>query len=47
MSTLIKGTAILTLGMFISKVLGVIYIIPFYSLVGKDNIGRYQSAYIP
>lgn len=47
MSTLIKGTAILTLGMFLSKVLGVIYIIPFYSLVGKDNIGLYQYAYIP
>ncbi|WP_422122864.1 oligosaccharide flippase family protein [Planococcus sp. X10-3] len=47
MSTLIKGTAILTLGMFLSKVLGVIYIIPFYSLVGSENIGLYQYAYIP
>src|SRR5690606_7446780 len=47
MSTLIKGTAILTLGMFLSKVLGVIYIIPFYSLVGEENIGLYQYAYIP
>lgn len=47
MSTLIKGTAILTLGLFLSKVLGVIYIIPFYDLVGEDNIGLYQYAYIP
>lgn len=47
MSNLVKGTAILTLGMFISKVLGVIYIIPFYSLVGEENIGLYQYAYIP
>ena len=47
MSSLIKGTAILTLGMFISKVLGVIYIIPFYGLVGEENIGLYQYAYIP
>ncbi|MGB6778810.1 putative polysaccharide biosynthesis protein [Planococcus citreus] len=47
MSSLIKGTAILTLGLFLSKVLGVIYIIPFYSMVGADNIGLYQYAYIP
>lgn len=47
MSTLIKGTAILTVGLFLSKVLGVIYIIPFYGLVGEDNIGLYQYAYIP
>ena len=47
MSSLIKGTAILTLGLFLSKILGVIYIIPFYSMVGKDNIGLYQYAYIP
>ncbi|WP_203333267.1 putative polysaccharide biosynthesis protein [Planococcus beigongshangi] len=47
MSTLIKGTAILTLGMFLSKVLGVMYIIPFYGLVGEENIVLYQYAYIP
>ena len=47
MSSLIKGTAILTLGLFLSKVLGVIYIIPFYDMVGEENIGLYQYAYIP
>ena len=47
MSTLIKGTAILTLGLFLSKVLGIIYVIPFYSMVGEENIGLYQYAYIP
>lgn len=47
MSTLIKGTAILTLGLFISKILGVIYVIPFYDMVGEENIGLYQYAYIP
>ncbi|RNF40790.1 putative polysaccharide biosynthesis protein [Planococcus salinus] len=47
MSTLIKGTAILTLGLFLSKILGVVYIIPFYSMVGEENIGLYQYAYIP
>jgi O-antigen/teichoic acid export membrane protein len=47
MSTLIKGTAILTLGLFLSKVLGIIYVIPFYDMVGEENIGLYQYAYIP
>ncbi|MTD29525.1 polysaccharide biosynthesis protein [Planomicrobium sp. YIM 101495] len=47
MSTLLKGTAILTLGLFLSKVLGVIYIIPFYGMVGEENIVLYQYAYIP
>lgn len=47
MSTLMKGTAILTIGLFLSKVLGLIYIFPFYAIVGEDNIGLYQYAYIP
>ena len=46
-NTLFKGTAILTLGLFLSKVLGVIYVIPFYAMVGEKNIGLYQYAYIP
>ena len=47
MSSLMKGTAILTIGLFLSKVLGLIYVFPFYALVGADNIGLYQYAYIP
>lgn len=47
MSNLMKGTAILTLGMFLSKVLGLIYIFPFYAIVGQENIALYQYAYIP
>ena len=46
-NTLFKGTAILTLGLLMSKILGVIYVIPFYSMVGEKNIGLYQYAYIP
>ncbi|MFX3673662.1 MAG: oligosaccharide flippase family protein [Paenisporosarcina sp.] len=46
-NNLYKGTAILTLGLFLSKILGVIYIIPFYAMVGEENIGLYQYAYIP
>ncbi|AQQ52765.1 putative polysaccharide biosynthesis protein [Planococcus lenghuensis] len=47
MSTLMKGTAILTIGLFLSKVLGVLYVIPFYALVGAENIALYMYAYIP
>lgn len=47
MSNLMKGTAILTMGMFLSKVLGLIYIFPFYAIVGEKNIALYQYAYIP
>ncbi|KGR74728.1 putative polysaccharide biosynthesis protein [Ureibacillus manganicus] len=47
MSTLMKGTAVLTIGMFLSKVLGLIYIFPFYAIIGEDNLALYQYAYIP
>ncbi len=47
MSSLMKGTAILTIGLFLSKLLGLIYIFPFYAIVGEENIALYQYAYIP
>ncbi|WP_088005558.1 putative polysaccharide biosynthesis protein [Indiicoccus explosivorum] len=47
MSTLLKGTAILTAGLFLSRVLGVLYVIPFYAMVGEENIPLYMYAYIP
>lgn len=47
MSNLVKGTAILTIGLFLSKALGLFYVIPFYAIIGKENIGLYQYAYIP
>lgn len=46
-SKLIKGTAILTLGLFLSKALGLLYVIPFYAIVGAENIALYQYGYIP
>lgn len=46
-SNLIKGTAILTIGLFLSKALGLLYVIPFYAIVGKESVGLYQYAYIP
>src|SRR5690606_1684918 len=35
------------IGLFLSKALGLLYVIPFYAIVGKENIGLYQYAYIP
>ncbi|MDW0117135.1 polysaccharide biosynthesis protein [Sporosarcina thermotolerans] len=46
-SNLVKGTAILTIGLFLSKALGLLYVIPFYAIVGEENVGLYQYAYIP
>ncbi len=46
-SKLVQGTAILTIGLFLSKALGLIYLIPLYAIVGKESIGLYQYAYIP
>ncbi|MFC4409739.1 oligosaccharide flippase family protein [Chungangia koreensis] len=46
-NSLVQGTMILTIGLFLSKVLGLIYIAPFYSIVGSENIGLYQYAYVP
>lgn len=46
-SNLLKGTMILTVGLLLSRILGVLYIIPFYQLVGEEYIGLYQYAYVP
>ena len=46
-SNLLKGTAILTIGLFLSKALGLLYVIPFYAIVGDESVGLYQYAYIP
>ncbi|GEK33877.1 putative polysaccharide biosynthesis protein [Kurthia sibirica] len=47
MSSLMKGTAILTIGMFLSKILGLVYIFPFYAIIGQENVTLYSYAYIP
>lgn len=46
-SKLIRGTFILTLGTFISKFLGLFYVIPFFALVGKEGTALYNYAYVP
>lgn len=46
-STLIKGAFILTLGSVLSKILGLLYVIPFNMLLGGEGVGLYAYAYIP
>ncbi|MCH1625370.1 putative polysaccharide biosynthesis protein [Ferdinandcohnia quinoae] len=44
-SKLLRGTFILTLGTYISRILGMIYIFPFTYLVGETGIALYQYGY--
>ena len=46
-SNLVKGSAILTIGLFLSKALGLLYLVPFYAIVGEETIALYQYAYVP
>lgn len=46
-SKFIKGTVIMTVATFLSKFLGMIYIIPFNYLVGARGAALYSYAYIP
>ncbi|MBD8006035.1 putative polysaccharide biosynthesis protein [Bacillus norwichensis] len=47
-SKLIRGTFILTLGTILSKVLGLLYVIPFYRIIGgAEQAALYQFGYVP
>lgn len=46
-SNIIRGTMLLTAASFLSKFLGMIYVIPFNELVGHEGGALYQYAYIP
>ncbi|EMG28973.1 polysaccharide biosynthesis family membrane protein [Listeria fleischmannii 1991] len=47
-SKLLRGTFILTLGTLLSKVLGILYVIPFYAIVGGDDpMLLYNFGYVP
>lgn len=46
-SNLLKGTMILTIGLLLSRILGVLYVIPFYQLIGEEYVVLYQYAYVP
>ncbi|MFS0864484.1 putative polysaccharide biosynthesis protein [Fredinandcohnia sp. 179-A 10B2 NHS] len=44
-SKLLRGTFILTLGTYISRVLGMVYLFPFVYLVGETGLALYQYGY--
>lgn len=46
-SKLLRGTFILTFGTILSKVIGLIYVIPFYQIVGKHGTTLYSYGYVP
>lgn len=46
-SNLLRGTFILTLGTYISRVLGMIYVFPFVALVGYQGTALYSYGYLP
>ncbi|MDF1508666.1 polysaccharide biosynthesis protein [Robertmurraya sp. DFI.2.37] len=46
-SKLLRGTFVLTSGTFISKFLGLFYVIPFFALVGNEGTALYNYAYVP
>ena len=44
-STFLQGAFIATLGIVLSKILGIIYVIPFYSIIGDQGGALYGYAY--
>jgi O-antigen/teichoic acid export membrane protein len=46
-STIVRGAFLLTAASFLSKFLGMIYIIPFNAMVGEEGIALYTYAYLP
>ena len=45
---LVRGTFLITLSILITKVLGVLFIIPFYAIVGgEENLAPFNYAYAP
>ena len=46
-SRFIKGAMILSLSMFVTRLLGLLYVIPFQRLVGPSGLALYAYAYVP
>lgn len=42
-----KGAIILSLSMFLTRILGLLYVIPFQRLVGERGLALYAYAYVP
>ncbi len=47
LSKLVRGSLLLTAATFLSKFLGLIYLIPFNALVGTEGGALYNIAYVP
>lgn len=47
MSNLVRGSLLLTAATFLSKFLGLIYLVPFNALVGAEGASLYNIAYVP
>lgn len=47
MSNLVRGSMLLTIATFLSKFLGLVYLIPFNALVGAEGGALYNFAYVP
>ena len=43
--TFLKGTIITTIGIVITKILGLLYVIPFHSIIGDEGGALYGYAY--
>ncbi len=46
-SSIIRGTLILSVAIFVSKFLGLLFVIPYNALVGPQGVFLYAVAYIP
>lgn len=46
-STIVRGAFLLTGASFLSKFLGMIYVIPFNAMVGPEGVALYAYAYLP
>ena len=44
-SSFIEGTVIATVAIFVTKILGMLYVIPFYAMVGAQGGDLYAYAY--
>lgn len=48
MNNVYKNTSILSFGTFISKIIGIVYVIPFYMIIGgASNSALFQYGYVP
>lgn len=44
-NSFVQGAMIATIGIIISKILGILYVIPFYSIIGQKGGNLYGYAY--